>query len=179
MEVVSLASLIEASTEEGRDVEEYLLSFACRSNERVESFLHNKAIENEQASRTRTSLVIDETNDNEIIGYFSIMVKAFDFLEVSAGVRKKLSGSKTATVFTTILIAQLGRSDTYKCIVPGSEILGIALTNCKTIYKLAALKVVCVEYKDVPFLHQFYAANGFSELQKNDSGFLIGYLRLS
>jgi len=179
MEVVSLGSLIEASTEESRDVMEYLLSFSCSSNKSVEDFLHNTAIENEKSNRTRTSLVIDTKNDNEIIGYFTITVKIFEFVDVSKTIIKRLTGNKNEKGFPTILIAQLGRSDLYKGKVEGSKILDLALVNCKTVYEIAALRVICVEYEDTPFLHNFYLANNFNVLQTNsDNDCIIAYLRL-
>lgn len=178
MQVISLSSLIEASDNERGDIEEYLRSFVCEVNENVELFLHNKAIDNELRDFGRTSLVVDEKNNNEIIGFFTITTKPFEFTTASGTTRKRLTGNSKATVFQTILIAQLGRSDNYKGIVTGAEIMQIALSNCNKIYNLSALKVVCVEYDDTEYLQKFYPENGFKELQRNENGLSISYLRL-
>lgn len=180
MEVIGLSSLIKAASVSDtiNDVEDYLRTFECKVNDSVESFLHNNAISNEIAQYSRTSLVVDEVNNYEIIGYFSLLVKPFNFTNASGTTRKRLTGNKKATNFQTILIAQLGRSDKYKKIVGGNKILELALENCKAINELSALRVVCVEYTNTPYLSKFYPENGFTPLQQNEKGLIISYLRL-
>ncbi|MEW9053043.1 MAG: hypothetical protein AB2392_17920 [Neobacillus sp.] len=179
MQVISLSSLIEAANNNEVDVFHYLSSFYCLNNKDVESFLHKNAIPNEKRALTRTSLIIDENNNNEIIGYFTLLIKSFDLTnEVSNESRKKLTGNKNATVFNTILIAQLGRSDQYKVRVSGDIVLHFALENCMLIYHLAGLRIVCVEYDDIPYLNDFYLKNEFKILQVNDSGKILAYIRL-
>jgi hypothetical protein len=77
MQVISLSSLVEAANNEV-DVFHYLSSFYCLNNKDVESFLHKNAILNEKRALTQTSLIIDENNNNEIIGYFTLLIKSFD-----------------------------------------------------------------------------------------------------
>lgn len=181
MEVISLSSLIEAADNEERerDLNNYLSSFYCTKNNDVESFLHNHAIENEKRSITRTSLVVDESSNYEIVGYFTLMVKYFEFVEdVSRRTKQSLTSNRNATIFNTILIAQLGRSDLYKGIIPGDNILELALHNCKLTHDLVGLRIVCVEYDDVPFLHDFYIKNKFGFLQHNPTGKCMAYIRL-
>ncbi|WP_243290351.1 hypothetical protein [Bacillus sp. FJAT-47783] len=179
MQVISLSSLIEAASNE-EEVAEYLSSsFSCSVNPDVEKFLHKKEMLNEKRSFTRTSLVIDEFQNNDIIGYFTLMIKPFEFIDgVSGSTKQKLTNDKHATIFNTILIAQLGRSEDYKGKVFGYEILQLALENCKLIYNLSGLRVVCVEYDDKPILNDFYLKNEFKILQRNESGKLLAYLRL-
>ena len=76
MQIVSLASLIEATQEE-TEIYQYLSSFQSEKNGDVQVFLHNNAIPNEKRALTRTSLVVDDENDNEIIGYFTLFSKTF------------------------------------------------------------------------------------------------------
>ncbi|MDN3451660.1 hypothetical protein QMA09_15785 [Planococcus sp. APC 3906] len=178
MEVTSLYSLIEVSEEEGV-LAKYLSSFHCEKNSDVESFLHNKAVNNEKRSFTRTFLVTDETKDNDIIGYFTLMVKPFNILSnVSRGTRLSLANDKQAEVFNTILIAQLGRADSYIGIVSGKEILELALQHCELLNRLSALRIVCVEYDDVAVLNQLYENAGFKFLQISENGLKLGYLRI-
>lgn len=145
----------------------------------MESFLHNKAIGNEKRLFSRTSLVVDEERNFEIIGYFTLLIKNFKLDGISGTVKKKLVGNKDADVFNAILIAQLGRSNVYKGIVSGTEILNLALHNCKLIHDLSALRVVCVEYENVPYLNDFYAENQFRYLTTNpDNHLILSYVRL-
>jgi hypothetical protein len=178
MQVVSLASLLEAALEE-KEVFNYLSSFLCEKNKDVEIFLHIHAISNEKRAITRTSLIIDDENGNEIIGYFTLLVKPFDLTKVvSKESRRKLTGDKNASVFNSILIAQIGRSDDYKRKISGDKILNFALENCLLIYNLVGLRIICVEYDDIPVLNDFYLKNEFKILQVNKNGKLLAYLRL-
>lgn len=176
MQVTSLSSFIEASVEEEGRVNDYLSSFSCEKNKDVESFLHNKAIENEKRDLSRTSLVIDEDNNHEIIGYFTVLIKSFDFTNVSGTKRKQLTGNKKASSFNAILVGQLARSDAYKDIVSGKQILDLTIEHCKNFIKsTTAMKVVCVEFEDIEPLHTFYESNQFKVLQKNENGLIISY----
>ena len=176
MQVISLNNLIN-STEEIEEVEDYLKTFKCVKNGSVETYLHSKAILNEKSRVSRTSLIIDENNHNDIIG-FTILIKSFNFTTASGKNRKKLGGNKSATSFQTILIAKIGRADAYKGIVSGSKVLELTLENCKLIDELSAIRIVCVEYEDIPYLKTFYPENGFTELQKNETNLNISFLRL-
>lgn len=81
------------------------------------------------------------------MGYFTLMVKDFTFnMNVSKSTKKSLTHNKNALHFNSILIAQLGRSDEFKEKLPGVTMLNVALENCKRIYGLTALQIVCVEY---------------------------------
>lgn len=177
MQVVSLSSLIEATQDEA-EIYQYLSSFQGEKNEDVQAFLHNNAIPNEKRALTRTSLVVDDENNNEIIGYFTLLVKPFEIIDnVSKESRKRLSGDKNAEVFNSILIAQLGRSDSYKGKISGDIILEFALENCELAYDLIGLRIVCVEYDDIPYLNDFYIKNEFKILQVNSNKKILAYLR--
>lgn len=178
MEIISLSSLLEVDKSEGRDIQAYLSSFLCKINPNVESYLHEKAISSEIRGHARTVLIIDEKQNNDIIGYFTLTTKSFDFLNVSGTTRGRLTGNKRATSFITILIAQLGRSDLYKGKVSGSEILEFALERCNLVNELSAIKIACVEYENDPKLVKFYEDNDFKAIQKNDNGYIISYVRL-
>ncbi|MDW0113121.1 acetyltransferase [Sporosarcina saromensis] len=121
---------------------------------------------------------MDDENNNEIVGYFTLLVKPFNIAdEVSGELRKKLSGNKNTDVFNSILIAQLGKSDLYKGKVSGNAILEFALENCELAYDLVGLRIVCVEYDDVPYLNDFYLNNDFKILQVNCNQKILAYLR--
>lgn len=177
MQVISLSSLIEANGES--EVRDYLSSFSCVLNPGVEFFLKEQAIKSEIRSMSRTSLVVDEKNDNDIIGYFTMLNKQFELdRSVSGAVRQKIALNKHATSISTILIAQLGRADQYKGLVPGSEILRLALSNCEMVHRILGMRIVCVEYEPVDKLKDFYTANSFKFLQENNNGHWLSFLRL-
>ncbi|MDC3418700.1 hypothetical protein [Aquibacillus salsiterrae] len=178
MQVISLENLLRAAEES--EVRDYLSSFSCEINPGVEDFLKNQAIESEKRVFTRTHLVIDEENNGEIIGYFSLKNKSFDFAgNISGSLRQKIAFSKKATTVSTILIAQLGRSDAYKGVVSGSNVLELALEKCEVMYKLIGMRVVCVEYEPVAKLEKFYSNNSFQFLQYSPSGYKLAFIRLS
>lgn len=177
MQIISLQSLIEISKQD--EVYKYLSSFSTNKNKDVEKFLKETAIPNEKRPLTRTFLVVDDDNDNDIIGYFTLMIKDFQIADSLSGeIRKKLTSNKHATVFNSILIAQMGRNDLYKNKVDGKIILQYALENCKLIFDLSGLRIVCVEYDDEPKLHDFYLDNKFKILQTNHNEKILAYIRL-
>lgn len=74
------------------------------------------------------------------MGYFTLLIKNFDFVDnVSKTTRKSLTQNKNASLFTSILIAQLGRSDNFIRELSGGTILDVALEMCKLVYELTAL----------------------------------------
>jgi hypothetical protein len=115
----SLGDLLQAGIEVLR-IENLLFTFLCEDNEGVQNFLHNQAIENEKRSHSKTTLVMHAGNKDEIVGYFTLLIKEFAFNNVSKTIKHKLTGNKMANNFITVLIAQLGRSDGYKGKVLGT-----------------------------------------------------------
>lgn len=197
---IGLKDMLRSQGED--EIKDYLSSFSCDQNPDVAEFIHKKALSNEKADRTRSFLVINSSQtDNydgsiqpsNIIGFFSLYIKAFEFDEgISKTVKKKICGEKEGRFFSTILICQFARSDQYKGAVSGSAIMEDCLTTAAHIYDLAALKIVCVEFDDGnPILDQFYLdstdSHGnpknfqFTYLQTEDKTFgkqKLAYLRL-
>jgi|SRR5690625_373592 len=169
--------LIDLIKQGGDELNNMLHSFSCEINGSIEDFLHNKAIKQEKEDNARTTLIIDdETGD--IVGYFTVLIENFLFTDASRNNRKKLAGDKDATSFNCILIAKIGRSDKYKGMVSGSEILDAAIYTCSLIKGMTATKLVCVEYVNEPNLVQFYENNDFKYLQQNENGLNISFLKI-
>lgn len=163
--VIPLNNLIE--TENKKDIENLLYSFSCKNNQSVEHFIRYKAINNELNDFTRTNLVFN--GENDLIGFFSITLKSFNFDEyVSKSIRQEVARNKHSESFNSILIAQLGKNDNYKNEIQGSELLGLALDVCLKIYGIIGLRIASVEYEPSDFLMNFYTTNGFRLLQGND-----------
>lgn len=134
MQLIALSDLLEQSEESV--VRDYLSSFSCKKSREVETFLKGQAIDNEGRIYTRTFLVVDETNDDAIVGYFTLRDHQFEFGEqISGSKRQKLTNDKHAKSLHTILIAQLRSDDKYKGIFSGSELLGEALNACNKVFK--------------------------------------------
>lgn len=149
------------------DIETLLHSFSCKNNRNVENFIRYKAINNELNDFTKTYLVLND--DYNLIGYFSITVKTFNFDEsISKSVRQEITRNKHNESFNSILIAQLGKNDNYKNEITGSQLLGYALDVCLKVYGIIGLRIASVEYEQSDFLMNFYTQNGFRFLQGND-----------
>ena len=87
-----------------------LHSFKCAKDLDVQYFLNNKAVDFEIRGLATTYLIFSQEAFNEgiffIEGYFSLTHKAVCFKHtVSLSSRKKLSGSKNATIDSFVLIA--------------------------------------------------------------------------
>ncbi len=100
---------------------EVLSLFFCPKNSDVETFLRDKVITFEKASRARTYLILDEEalTDGKIaiIAYFTVSMKALNLREgISKNVRKHLDGlgNKQGSTFVVYLIGQLGKNDNYR-----------------------------------------------------------------
>ncbi len=170
---VSLSTLLDTGMTE--DVQKLLLTFECVKNRDVQDFLHNNTIESEKRLLSKTTLVI---KGNEVVGYFTLLIKDFQFENgVSKGIKKRLTGNKEANSFITILIAQLGRSDRFKEI-GGTVILDLALEACGAIRDLSSLRVVCVEHDDNEKLNNFYDKNEFKKLQTNTNEKIMRFVRI-
>lgn len=157
-----------------------LASFSCEENTDVEDFLIRKAIGNEKQDLCRTTVLFDD-DQKRIAGYFTITLKSFYFQDgTSKSLKSRLAYSKYAESFESILIAQLGRADAYKEILPGKRVLQQALGTAKLIYDSVPLRIVTVEYQSaIDYLHLFYESAGFKKLQlNNETGNQLAFLRM-
>ena len=122
---------------------EVLSLFFCTKNSDVETFLRDKAITFEKASRARTYLILDEEalTDGKIniIAYFTVSMKALNLREgISKNVRKHLDGlgNKQGSTFVVYLIGQLGKNDTYRSEIDGKELITRAIATIKEAYEI-------------------------------------------
>jgi len=124
-------------------VREVLSLFFCPKNSDVETFLRDKAITFEKASRARTYLILDEEaltdGKIDIIAYFTVSMKALNLREgISKNVRKHLDGlgNKQGSTFVVYLIGQLGKNDTYRSEIDGKELITRAIATIKEAYEI-------------------------------------------
>lgn len=164
---------------------EVLSLFFCPKNSDVETFLRDKAITFEKASRARTYLILDEEaltdGKIDIIAYFTVSMKALNLREgISKNVRKHLDGlgNKQGSTFVVYLIGQLGKNDNYRSEIDGKELIAMAIATIKEAYDVVGGRYILVECEPVPSLKKLYEDNGFTFLQEsleNDS--LIQFIR--
>jgi len=166
-------------------VREVLSLFFCSKNSDVETFLRDKAITFEKASRARTYLILDEEaltdGKIDIIAYFTVSMKALNLREgISKNVRKHLDGlgNKQGSTFVVYLIGQLGKNDNYRSEIDGKELIAMAIATIKEAYDVVGGRYILVECEPVPGLKKLYEDNDFTFLQEsleNDS--LIQFIR--
>ena len=164
---------------------EVLSLFFCSKNSDVETFLRDKAITFEKASRARTYLILDEEaltdGKIDIIAYFTVSMKALNLREgISKNVRKHLDGlgNKQGSTFVVYLIGQLGKNDNYRSEIDGKELIAMAIATIKEAYDVVGGRYILVECEPVPGLKKLYEDNDFTFLQEsleNDS--LIQFIR--
>ena len=185
LEVVGLKSLIESGRSE-EEISEILLSFcslpAGDNGEvhDVEFFLHKKAIHYEKLDISRTYLVFS-TYKQEIIlvGYFSLANKPLviskkNFSKFSNSLKKRLLGIGHRTDSANYeckgyLLGQLGKNFSKQAvsanIISGKDLLKLANDRMLVSYEAVGGRIFYLECEDSPKLKDFYASQGFSEIQ--------------
>jgi len=165
---VSLKEII--GTEDEVDYIQAIENFNCQDKD-VEKFLKLKALDFDKRNKSRTYLLIDSEQDEEIIilGYYTITIKNLPFTEVvSKSMIKKIDGySNNVNSAESILIGQLGKNYNYKDKISGSFLLNHAMNTVYAIHNLAGCRVVFLECSDNEKIVKFYQDNGFVFLQKS------------
>lgn len=160
-----------------------LSSFSCVYDEDIQNFLHNRAVDFELLSKSRTYLIIDKEqfqkpgiklDELTIYGYISLAVKVFTVPETTSNrKRQQLDGfsakehGKQISNFPCYLIGQLARNSN----VPRKSISGTELLNFA--YDIIAISVdavggrnILVECHNNKKLVQFYLDNEFYKISQ-------------
>lgn len=179
--IISVREMIKAfqDLEDGGEnkLNAILSTFSCTLNPDIEFFLHKKSVLFENQSLSRTFLVMASFQNNPVIaGYFALAMKQISIRKeaVSNKMRSRIrrfaqfDTNSNSFFLPAILVAQLGKNDTYKNLISGDELLYFALEKVKEIQNLAGGKLVYVECEDVDKLKRFYYSNGFVEFGKRD-----------
>ena len=142
--------------------------FICQDKD-VEKFLKEKALDFDKRNRSRTYLLIDSDNDDEILilGYYTITMKNLPFNEtVSKSMIKRIDGySNNINSAESVLIGQLGKDYNHRNKLSGVVLLNHAMNTVYSIQKLAAGRIVFLECDDNEKIISFYKDNGFILLQ--------------
>ena len=141
----------------------------------IEIFLHEKAIKFEKSSISSTYVVFSE--DNEILGYFTIANRSLVIPKENFGIlsktqQKKLGNSaailKNGDLMTSsFLLGQLGKnySDDIENLITGRELLTFAYDLFLKIKELINVKYIWLECQNEPKLISFYQNFGFKMLE--------------
>ena len=161
------------------DINEMLKNFRSIKNSGtkndIEIFLHEKAIKFEKSSISSTYVVFSE--DNEILGYFTIANRSLVIPKENFGIlsktqQKKLGNSaailKNGDLMTSsFLLGQLGKnySDDIENLITGRELLTFAYNLFLKIKELINVKYIWLECQNEPKLISFYQNFGFKMLE--------------
>ena len=148
----------------------FLSGFSCPMNLEVECFLKNKARQSSRRSSSATYLVCSNKY-NELLGYFTIMTKAYSVngMSLSSSNRRLIerfaeadeNGYYHAAVY---LIAQIGKNFAIpkERLINGHDLLDLAIEKFDTAKRILGGKLVMIEREaEEPKLLEFYKANGF------------------
>ena len=174
--------LLKEVIETGKE-QEFLISinnFKCQDME-VENFLKRQAFEFDRRNKSRTYLVTDIYNDEDIVilGYYTLTLKSLKFTSgLSNSKIKKIDGFRSDAVETeSILIGQLGKDYKYKDKINGSVILDYAIDDVYEVHKKVGGRIVFLECADNEKVVKFYQDNGFAFLQNSKDGEYLQMIR--
>lgn len=168
--VFSLRKIIESENTDKASITEALLTFKCKMDEDVQTFLHEKAIDFEEKHQTATFLSINDeklkSGELQIDGYFSLAIKVFEFSDEISNRKKKLLSGKSDKQVPAFLIGQLARND---CAPKGTgkELLNLAIQYIKNAQNYVGGCLTYLDCKDnmIPYYEKY----GFSFIQKSSN----------
>ena len=179
--LIPLKSLISILKEDSDLLHHFLSSFSCTKDKDIEYFLHNRAIEFENLSKSRTYLVCSEEQlinnafDNvTIFGYISIALKVLTIPEESSNrTRKELDGfcaKNHGHIIRDIpcyLIGQLSRnSNISSSLLPGSKLIEYACNIIAQSVEAVGGRFIMIECLNEKKLIRFYQENHFNEIAR-------------
>jgi|SRR5690625_481528 len=196
LNIVALNELLYKSSYSEEDIKKLLFSFETISSiaepgvNDVEYFLHNRAIQYEKLSLSRTFLVMSTYQGNSFIaGYFSISQKPLvinknNFNKLSNNLKKRLMGVGHRTEQKSygiqgFLLGQIGRNfsevATKAKSVSGDDLLFLAYKKIQEAHRLVGGRIVYLECEDIDKVKSFYKRNGFAEIEhfKSSNGMCI------
>ena len=159
-----------------KNLDEKLPGFICEKDRDLKDFLRNKAVTYEQHNKGKTFLIMDfdkmkNEKRAEIFAYYTLAIHSLPIPEnASKNLIKKLVGSKSnAKNIPSYLIGQLAKNDLFADKISGKEVLDTALVGIKKAQEFVGGRIVAVDCKPEPKLHNFYISNGFTFLGHNET----------
>lgn len=178
--LIPLKALID-ELEEDKELNFLLSSFSCKQDTDIEHFLHNRAVEFEKLSKSRTYLILDEDEllskdilNQTIYGYISLALKILSVPEnISNRKRQELDGfsaklyGEVIKDFPCYLIGQLARSSNVNAnAIKGRQILELAESVIARAVNSVGGRYVMIECRDDIKLTKFYEDNDFEEIAR-------------
>ncbi len=178
--LISLKTLID-ELEEDKELKPLLSSFSCSQDKDIEYFLHNRAVEFEQLSKSRTYLIFNQEEmetknitELTVYGYISIAIKILTVpAAVSNRVRKELDGfsakihGEQISDFPCYLIGQLSRnSNVSQNSLSGKGLIDFAKDVIATAVEVVGGRYIMIECRDSKKLVEFYKNNDFEEIAR-------------
>lgn len=178
--LISLKTLIN-ELEEDKELKPLLSSFSCLQDQDIEDFLHNRAVEFEQLSKSRTYLICSQEEletkhitDLTVYGYFSLALKILTVpTAVSNRVRKELDGfsakihGEQISDFPCYLIGQLARnSSVSRNSLSGEILINFAKDVISTAVEVVGGRYMMIECRNSGKLIEFYKNNKFEEIAR-------------
>jgi len=159
-----------AGTEDEIDFLYAIERFKCQDND-VEKFLKEKALEFDKRNKSRTYLLFDTDDSDDIIilGYFTVTMKSLKLSPaLSKSKIKKIDGFRSDIKETeSVLIGQLGKNQDYKTRIEGKTILKTALEIVYASCELIGGRIVFLECANNEKVVKFYEDNNFVFLQES------------
>ncbi|GHU67065.1 hypothetical protein AGMMS49983_17690 [Clostridia bacterium] len=152
-------------------LERKIREFSCKKDTDVESFIKEKSMIYERSGLSRTYLYFAyNQNRFDIVAYFSVAITATSFEGISKSRKAKVLGGKpgreTKDHFGGLLVAQLGRNDSFSSLdISGTEMIADAEKIIEKGRYYLGGKIVYLDCRES--LIHFYQDNGYS-LLKNE-----------
>lgn len=173
--------MMQMLEEDNELLRKFLSSFLCKKDHDIEMFLHERAVDFERLSKSRTYLICDEEELREktlenvtIYGYISLALKTLYIPRfLSNRMRKELDGfsakihGEQISDIPCYLIGQLGRnSEVSKDSLSGEELLQYAYDIIESSVQSVGGRYIMIECKNEEKLIDFYQNHGFSEITR-------------
>jgi ribosomal protein S18 acetylase RimI-like enzyme len=134
----------------------------------MENFLHNKAITFEKKLRARTYLLID-TPLLQVAGYFSVAISILYASKIDKETLLKIGDLPEVKDIPCLLIGQLAKSDNFKNLKIGNELLDLAICKLEEANQIVGGRFILVDALNNEKVINFYKENGFFEIEKIDN----------
>lgn len=137
------------------------------------TYLSDKASNFEKQQRSR-NFIVEETETNNIIGFFSLSLKVVDISDLEESLKKKLvlkgKSPKNIDYLPVLLIGQFGKNTKLNKL-SGQELFEIVIQKIEEFRAIVGTQMVFLDSINHPKVIQFYEQFGFvtySQLIKDD-----------
>ncbi|HFP2940876.1 TPA: hypothetical protein ACOP8E_001542 [Streptococcus pneumoniae] len=142
-------------------------------NEEMLTYLSDKDPNFEKQHRSR-NFIVEETETNNIIGFFSLSLKVVDISDLEKSLKKKLvlkgKSPKNIDYLPVLLIGQFGKNTNLNKL-SGQELFEIVIQKIEEFRAIVGTQMVFLDSINHPKVIQFYEQFGFvaySQLIKDD-----------